>query len=83
MHNDLSKRQPRNKINHSCSAWSEILFGAPQGSILGSILINISRDLFVVMKDFDFADYAHDDTISDSAESLDNIMLLSSCDYKN
>ena len=34
------------------------------------------------MKDFDFADYAHDDTISDSAESLDNIML-SSCEYKN
>ena len=34
------------------------------------------------MNDFDFTNYADDDTISDSAERLDN-MSLSSCHYKN
>ena len=37
----LSNRKQRVKINNKYSSWSEILFGAPQGSILGPLLFNI------------------------------------------
>ena len=62
IHNYLSKIQQRTKINQSYSTWKDILFGVPQGSILGPILFNIS-DLFLVVKDVNFASYADDNTI--------------------
>ena len=37
----LSKRRQRININDVYSSWSEILFGEPQGSILGPLLLNI------------------------------------------
>ena len=36
----LSERKQRTKINSSFSCWTEILFGVPQGSILGPLLFN-------------------------------------------
>ena len=41
IHNYLTKRKQRTKINHSYSVWEAILFRVPQGSILGPILFNI------------------------------------------
>ena len=33
IHNYLTKRKQRTKINHLYSSWEDILFGVPQGSI--------------------------------------------------
>ena len=59
----LTKRRQRVKINNTYSSWSEILFGVPQGSILGRLLFNIFLcDLFLFVPDIGIANYAYDNT---------------------
>ena len=73
--NYLSKRQQITRINQSYSSWEEILFGVPQGSILGPILFNLFlSDLFLVVKDVNFANYADDNTIYQSANNVDDVI---------
>ena len=67
MHSYLSHRKQRTKVNHAYSSWSEILFGVPQGFILGSILLNtFLSDLFLVVGNTDLSSCANDNTIYDS-----------------
>lgn len=48
----------------------------PHGSIMGSILFNIVLgDLFLVVNDINFANYANDNTIYDYVKNIDNIIM--------
>ena len=75
IHSFLSNRKQRTKINESYSPWEEILFGVPQGSILGPLLFNIFMcDLFFIVNETDFASYADDNTPSASGDRLDDVL---------
>ena len=66
----LKNRRQRTKINSAYSSWEEILFGVPQGTIIGPLLSNIFLcDLFYMMCDTDFAGYADDNTTYISADT--------------
>ena len=63
MHNYLTGRYQRIKVNNSYSLWSLIKHGVSQGSILGSILLNIFLcDIFFMIDTTDIASYADDNT---------------------
>ena len=59
----LTNRKHRIKIGNDYSSWTEVLYGVPQGSILGPLLFNIFIcDLFLIKDDFGMANYADDTT---------------------
>ena len=63
VYNYLSNRKQRVKINESYSSWDQIVFGVPQGSILGPLLFNIFIcDMFYFLDDYNIANYADDST---------------------
>ena len=71
----LSNRKQRTKINDAYSKYCEILFGVPQGSILGPLLFNICIcDIFYDINDCDIASYADDNTPYASSRNLDALI---------
>ena len=72
IHSYLTDRRQRTKINMSYSPWEEIVFGLPQGSILGPLLFNIFLcNLFFIMKETDFSSYADDNTPYRTADTIE------------
>ena len=64
IHDYLSNRKQRVKVNDTYSSWKDIFYGVPQGSILGPLLFNIHLcDLFYFLEDLDIASYADDTAI--------------------
>ena len=59
----LKNRKQRVRLNNTYSEWIDILFGVPQGSILGPLLFNIFLcDLFFFVHDIPVANYPDDNT---------------------
>ena len=77
----LKNRKQRVRLNNTYSEWIDILFGVPQGSILGPLLFNIFLcDLFLFLHDIPVANYVDDNTpygtglkVSDVLIKLENV----------
>ena len=75
LHSYLTKRKQRVKLNGMYSSWLEIIFGIPQGSILGPPLFNIFLcDLFQFFPDLDITNYADDNTPHSTNINLNKVL---------
>ena len=75
IHDYLLNRKQRTGKNNSYSTWIEIVFGVPQGSILGPLLFDIFlADLFFIVNSMDIANYADDNTPYATANDIDNLI---------
>ena len=71
----LSDSKQRTRVSNSYSTWFEILFGVPQGSILGPLLFNIFlADLFFIVNKIDIANYADDNTPYTSSNDVNGLI---------
>ena len=75
LHSYLTKRKQRVKLNGTYSLLSEIIFGVPQGSILGPLLFNIFLcDLFQFFPVLDLTNYADDNTPHSTNVNLNKVL---------
>ena len=74
VHNYLSNRKKRVKVNSAYNMWKDIFHGVPQGSMLRHLLFNIHlRDLFYFLENTDIASYADYFLTSSNENNLINL----------
>ena len=71
----LRNCKQRTKIDHAYSSWQNILYGVPQGLILGPLFFNIDLcDIFFIMNHEDIANYADGNTRYVSRKNIDEVV---------
>ena len=79
----LTDRKQRVRVNSKYSSWNDIIFGVPQGSILGPLLFNIYlNDIFLFCKDSNLANYADDNSPFTCKDDIENVILKLESDTK-
>ena len=64
IHDYLSNRKQRVKVNDAYRSWMDVFYSEPQGSLLGLLLFNMHlEDLFYILVDLQIASYVDDATI--------------------
>ena len=75
MYSYINSRQQRVRINSTYSSWADILFGVPQGSILGPLIFNIYlADLFLFCDNISIVNFADDNSPFSCKKDIESVI---------